>query len=244
MSDNSNVDDKSLSLAKELVVALEANESDKANHLISAIAEHNDAGIFKEVGKITRGLHDKLVSFESDLGVSDIDESEIHDAKLRLSYVIEKTSEAADQTLTIIESFMPSIDRQGKESESLINEWQKFTGKELSADEFRCLAKRVTDYLNESNALNADYKAGLNEIIVAQGFQDITGQIIKKVINLVQEVEDSLVRVIKCTGGEKSTRKITSSIDELEGPVVPSLKTNEFVSNQDEVDDLLSSLGF
>jgi len=86
----------------------------------------------------------------------------------------------------------------------------------------------------------------LNDVLLAQGFQDITGQIIKLVINLVHDVELSMVELIRITGGTsvRSDSRAQREEAELAGPAIPSLDSGDTIAGQDDVDDLLSSLGF
>ena len=96
----------------------------------------------------------------------------------------------------------------------------------------------------------------LTEVLMAQGFQDITGQIIRNVITLVQEVEDSMVGLIKTSGLPAEAEVIaepvavTNNNEEkmesvpLQGPAIPGVNGSDTVADQDDVDDLLSSLGF
>jgi len=232
-----------LTLARELVCSLEDNNEEKSSELISALTESNSPTIFNEIGKLTRGLHEKIRAFESEINFTELDENEIRDAKIRLNYVIEKTSEATEKTLSVVESIIPTVEGVNTDSVKLLQDWNKFIGKEMDAKEFRLLTKRITTYLEEMQKNNILIKNGLNEIIVAQSYQDITGQIIEKVINLVQGVEDSLVQVIKCTSDD-SRKTNNKKSNDLEGPCVPGVSTSESLSSQDEVDDLLSSLGF
>ena len=244
MAEQYRFDEESISLAKALVTALEGNDHKQANSLLNNLTSSAGSVLFHEIGKLTRDLHDRLVNFEADLNIADIDKTAIQDAKIRLNYVIEKTDEATSHTLNIIDSFTPAIEGLEADSSRLMGEWSRFIAKEMTADEFRSLTKNIAKYLSDTNKNFNELRASMSEIVIAQSFQDITGQIIKKVINLVQDVENSLVRVIKYTGKEPGTGFDDSNDTMAEGPQVPGIKTSDVVSGQDEVDDLLSSLGF
>ena len=87
--------------------------------------------------------------------------------------------------------------------------------------------------------------ASLSEVLMAQDYQDLTGQIIRKVITLVQNVEQKLVKLVRITGNKLDDSKgATDDKKELSGPAIPGLDQGDQVTNQDDVDDLLSSLGF
>ena len=237
-------DDKSFALAKELLLALETNDRNAANSALNKLTDTAGTMLFQEIGKLTRDLHDRLVNFEADINFGDIDKIAMQDAKIRLNYVIEKTDEATNHTLNIIDSFTPDIEQLESDSANLMSEWSRFIAKEMTADEFRMLTKNISKFLSDTNKNYSELRSSMSEIVIAQSFQDITGQIIKKVINLVQDVEDSLVRVIKVTGKEIDYLAADSMNTAAEGPQVPGIKTADVVSSQDEVDDLLSSLGF
>ena len=164
------------------------------------------------------------------------------DVSDRLNYVISKTDEAANQTLEAVEISIPICNDLNNQALELHATWQKFTNRELSADQFRQLSKDINDFFVSTYEI-AKVKDHLTSVLLAQEYQDLTGQIIKKVINLVGEVEDKLVGLIQITGAPQ----IISAKDDaftLDGPPVPGLEHKDTVSGQDEVDDLLSSLGF
>lgn len=234
-----------LGYARDLVASLEREDTDQAKELIDTLTRLNESDMFREIGKITRELHNALASFEIDSNISKLAEKEIPDAKERLNYVIEMTENAANVTLNVVESLIPECDKAEGELRELTEQWRSFLKKDMKAEEFRKMVRKIDDYFGSANQNLHVLRTGLNEVLMAQSYQDLTGQIIKRVINLVQDVENNLVEVIKITGGRKAYKQIQAEIDlPLEGPQVPNLKNSEAVSSQDEVDDLLSSLGF
>ena len=160
-----------------------------------------------------------------------------------MNYVISKTDEAANKTLEAVEESIPICNDLNKQASELYIRWDKFTNRELSADEFRALSKDIITFFTQTDEL-AKVKEHLTAVLLAQEYQDLTGQIIKKVINLVGEVEDKLVGLIQITGAPQVTSETADDSRDLDGPVVPGLEHKDTVSGQDEVDDLLSSLGF
>ena len=122
----------------------------------------------------------------------------------------------------------------------------------MAADEFRDLYRRVGEFLDRTETTSSEVSAHLNDILIAQDYQDLTGQVIKRVTTLVHDVEESLVSLVRMAGqvdritginhAEVSETKKTSSRGE--GPQIHADKREDVVSGQDEVDDLLSSLGF
>jgi len=248
MSSENDKQKELLERATELVQHLKDGNSENANETLASLIKFADPNMFNEIGKITRELHDALVGFEVDTHMTELAESEIPDAKERLSYVLEMTEDAANKTLGAVEEIVPMCEERAGKSQLLSDDWEKFTHKELSADEFRTLAKDVKEYFDTEHSVFEKMKECLNDVLMAQGYQDLTGQIIKRVISLVQDVETNLVRVISLTGNVNASNKPEESskpgTTKLEGPQVPALKTEESLTNQDDVDDLLSSLGF
>lgn len=234
-----------LSIARNLVKELEAGNQDAADEYIAELTDLRESNLFQELGKLTREFHEAMNGFRFDDKIASLAEDEIPDAKERLNYVIQKTEEAANKTLNAIEAVMPVCDDMGNSVETLGESWTKFTRRELGPDEFRALNKQLLQYFESADKSIQDVRNNLNDVLMAQDFQDITGQIIKRVINLVSDVEKSLIELIKLGGkATNAGAKKKSDPGELEGPQVPGMESDGAVSGQDEVDDLLSSLGF
>lgn len=247
MTDANETDMQMLEVAKSLVTALEKGDKDEADRLLTDIADLRESSLFQELGKLTREFHSALNSFRFDERISSMAKEEIPDAKERLNYVITKTEEAANKTLNAIESVVPMCEEMAESTSKLGEQWTRFTRRELGPAEFRSLSNELLQHFGSSGGKLVDVKLHLNDVLMAQDFQDITGQIIKRVIALVGDVEKSLVELIKLGGGvaqSSSSSKKTSDPSALEGPQVPGLESETVVSGQDDVDDLLSSLGF
>jgi chemotaxis protein CheZ len=238
-------DDMRLDLARKLVVAIEKSDVDAANQLLDEIAGLHQTQLFKEVGKLTRQLHDTMSNFSVDSKITCLTEHDIPDAKDRLKYVISMTEQAANQTLTVVEDILPISQQLNSQANHLAEKWERFLGREMPFGEFKELSGELTSHFKESTEALEYMQNGLTEILLAQSFQDITGQIIRKVIDLVQDLEESMVSLVRVTGSKQNPIQSVVAI-ELPGPVVPGVddKLGDVASNQDDVDDLLSSLGF
>jgi chemotaxis protein CheZ len=148
--------------------------------------------------------------------------------------------------MTAVEESMPICESLEERATALKAEWGRFTQRKMSPDEFRDLSRRLGDFLDGVNKDAPTLRANLQEVLMAQDFQDLTGQIIHRVVQLVDEVESNLVDLVRISGQglvaerpeEKKEDRIAAS-----GPPVPGVDTGT-VAGQDEVDDLLSSLGF
>ena len=234
-----------LALAKDLVEALEQGKESVADGLLDEIAGLRETQLFQEVGRLTRQLHDTMGGFTLDSKITAMTKNEIPDAKERLQYVINMTEQSANQTLNAIEGLMPVSKQLNEQAGTLSEKWERFLDREMPFAEFKSMSSQITKHFQESKISLLLVEEGLNDILMAQGFQDITGQIIKRVIDLVQDLETSMVELIKLSGGKASEAKVEEK-HALPGPVVPGIddKAGDVAANQDDVDDLLSSLGF
>lgn len=237
------ITDDNIARVKDLLACMEKGNEEDAIEIIDELTTIRETDLYQDMGKLTRELHDAISHFGMDDSISMLAEKSIPDARERLNYVISKTDEAANQTLEAVEESIPICDNLNNQALELHDRWKKFTNRELSADEFRALSKEITQFFENAQKLTS-VKGYLTTVLLAQEYQDLTGQIIKKVINLVGEVEDKLIRLIKLTGAPQVEGDEKSDSSSLDGPPVPGIAHKDTVSGQDEVDDLLSSLGF
>jgi chemotaxis protein CheZ len=243
----------SLDEAKLLVQYLENDEREQANLLVEVITMRESTELFSEVGKLTRQLHDSLNTFQIDERIANLTQDEIPDARSRLVYVIEETEKAANATMDAVEKSMPLAESLNERLTKVMPEWQKLMGRQIELGEFKSLCieldKLLADAANDSATLNSL----LTEILMAQGYQDLTGQVIRRVIELVKEVEDSLISMLTAFGDvgdnqqvkdkAQTSKKETDTV-KAEGPIIDADSRDDVASGQDDVDDLLSSLGF
>ncbi len=238
-----------LEKAKELVASLEsADTSDHELEVhIDVINNLRDNSLFKELGKMTREIHDSITRFRMDNRIADLAQTDIPDAKDRLEYVIEMTEKAANTAMGVIEGSTPLAEKLGGEASQLKAQWEKFRKRELTPEELRVMGHDVETFFSESEEMTSTLLSGFTEILMAQDFQDLTGQIIRQVINLVNEIETNLVELVKIQGQSMAKEEPKKEDDamKLDGPQVPGKETsNDVMKGQDDVDDLLASLGF
>ncbi len=235
--------DMRLSLARSLVESLEKGDVSESDRLIGTLVEQHESKLFQEIGKLTRQLHDAMHSFRDDSRISEIAESRIPDARERLNFVIEKTEQSAHKTLNAVEEALPIATELAANGKKMHEDWSRFTRREMDVSEFKEMSKQIEAFLavvdEDAQLLNTR----LSDIMMAQDFQDLTGQIIRQVITLVQDVEESLVGVIKRTSRAQELVEKKHDIS-AEGPQIHAEDNPDVMSGQDEVDDLLSSLGF
>lgn len=240
-------EDEKLQLARDLVARLEAGREQDALDVIAQLAGFRDSLLFQEVGRLTRELHDAIKGFMMDARLAEIAQSEMPDAAERLRHVIEMTEEAANTTLGAVEQAMPLAETLRSDSQRLADSWERFKAREMDVDDFRAMSRELEVFLEDTQANSEALHGRLSEVLMAQGYQDLTGQIIRKVIDLVGDVEGKLVELVRLSGAGAARPEPTSKKEKdikAEGPMVPGVDKADAVSGQDEVDDLLSSLGF
>jgi chemotaxis protein CheZ len=200
------------------------------------------AKAFNTVGLMVRQLHDALLG----LGYDKLIEKTVTtlpDAKDRLAYVASLTEQAACRVLNATDVAMPIQEQLGGSGKALADRWDRVYANQMGVGEFKQLADETRAFLKgelpEKVALTS---AQLMEIMMAQDFQDLTGQVIKKIVMLAQEMESSMMSVlIDIIPEMKKTDEVNSL---LNGPVINAEGRADVVVGQTQVDDLLDSLGF
>jgi len=236
----------SLEQAKSLVEFLENDQQDKANALLAEVQNPINSELFAEIGKLTRQLHDSLNNFQVDPRLSDLATADIPDAKERLNYVITRTEEAANKTMDAVESIFPVVDDIAEQVRAVNPSWTKLMNNEIDLNEFKTLCVDIDTLLVTTGKETKVIHSLMTDVLMAQDFQDLTGQVIRKVIDLVREVEESLISMLTVfgitSGSENTSPKVGDNL--VEGPIVNTENRDDVVEDQDDVDDLLSSLGF
>lgn len=233
-----------LESARALITALEADDEQDAEVQLAALTQGRDNNLYLEVGKLTRDLHAALSNFNVDSRIADLTEHDIPDSRDRLDYVVTLTEQAAHQTLEAVDKAIPAATQMIDLTETANQAWQVASKKGDSAAQ-----QTLNDYFTSITQQTQIIQSSLSDITMAQGFQDLTGQVIRKVTDLIEEVETNLVRLIKIAANhqpQKQTQPTTKEVDPLlaEGPQMNVADKPNVVADQDDVDDLLSSLGF
>jgi chemotaxis protein CheZ len=212
------------------------------------MAEHTpDAGQHDEVlgriGHMTRALHDSLRG----LGLDKLIEkaaSDIPDARDRLDYVARLSEDAAKRVLDATDAAGPLQDQIDGSAAELSGAWQALLADSgAGADpQWRALAERTVASLEASRAAAGATKGQLMDIMMAQDFQDLTGQVIKRITGIAQNLEKQLVQVLVDFAPAEVKREFDSGL--MNGPQINPEGKSEVVADQGQVDDLLDSLGF
>ncbi|MCL9852111.1 protein phosphatase CheZ (plasmid) [Ralstonia solanacearum P673] len=196
--------------------------------------------MLQRIGHLTRMLRESMRELGLDKGVERA-ASAIPDARDRLNYIANMTEQAATRVLNAIDTARPVQDQLEGEAEELVKRWQSWMDRQLGDDEIRGLVEITNGFLRSVPQKTRDTNQQLMEILMAQDFQDLTGQVIKKVLDVVQLIESQLVGILLENAPEHLRVEVGSSL--LNGPQInPDLP--DVVSNQEQVDDLLESLGF
>lgn len=210
-----------------------------ASAVTASSAPAANSEVINKIGHMTRALHDSLRELGYDRKLEQAANA-IPDARDRLNYIATMTQQAAERVLNATDAAQPVVEKIEGEAKYLSGEWQKLFDKKLDAEQFKQLATRTHAYLVEVPKQTKTTNAYLTEIMMAQDFQDLTGQVIKKIIEVTQKMEQELVALL--VENAPPTAKIDSSL--LNGPVINAQGRTDVVTSQKQVDDLLESLGF
>jgi chemotaxis protein CheZ len=195
--------------------------------------------MFERLGGIVRLLHDSLRELGYDKALTEA-ATQINDAQDRLEYVATLTEQAANKVLNTLDEAMPDQDTLSKQSKDMETRWADLMAGKLSLDQFKQLAGDSQKFAVAVSAATEAEKARLLDIMMAQDFQDITGQLIKKVVNITKTVEQELAQLLKDNAPAGVREKIAQKeVVLMQGPSTPSSALS-----QDSVDDLLADLGF
>jgi len=202
--------------------------------------------IFQQLGTLTRQLHDTL----NMLGVlpglkSTVDD--LPDARSRLSYIATKTADAAEKVLNL-------VDKAKDDQQHIAAETRRLAAL-ITADPVKAVASgAVFNFVQDVEKVTHRVDGHLTDIMMAQDFHDLTGQVVAKVVKLANDLEAQLVKVLVQAAPPEQAQKVEAALTAhghttveevvLEGPVINADGRSDVVSNQGEVDDLLASLGF
>lgn len=227
--------------------------SDSTNSQLTR-ASVDDEKLLERIGKIARLLHNNICELgdDKDKRLQETNK-QIIDIHERLRYVLTKTQSAAETTLSAIENIKPIQSNLSVNATLLTQEWQELIKLENSSYSNKNLAKfsnllsKTVSYLEDvpkQTEIANDY---LLTVILAQDFQDLTSQVIKKIFHLLQLIESELIQVLldnSTSTNPTATNNISSPNDLLNGPAINSQKNPEVLSSQTDVDNFLASLGY
>jgi chemotaxis protein CheZ len=211
---------------------------DDIDALAPQMAAQASPEIFQQLGHITRQLHDTL----QQLGVMPKLQhaaDNLPDARSRLNYIAQKTGDAANKVLN-------SVDHAKTEHQHIASETRRIA-EAIVKDPVKAVASgAILNFVADVEKSTSRIDQHLTDIMMAQDFHDLTGQVVAKVVLLATDLEDSLVKLLVQAAPPEQAKKVEETLlnGPLNGPVVNPEGRTDVVQNQGEVDDLLASLGF
>ena len=227
-------------LVENLSAAFASRDASRANEALDAIVQLRESMLFAELSKLTVDLQDSLARFR----LGDFAAKEMPDARQRLDHVVKMTDEAAHRTMDLIEQSAPIADRACRAATALIELWHRYRTKDPNAPDLRAMIERTEEFLTAAQFDADTVRRNLNDVLMTQGYQDLAGQIIRGVIQLVGSLENALAELMRLSqlnrraAGADATPNAKSF-----GPPVPGVDHGNVVSGQKDVDSLLSGLG-
>ena len=205
---------------------------------VSAEDAATQEALLARVGQMTRSLHDSLRGLDFDKLAARA-AHDIPDARDRLDYVARMTEQAAQKVLNATEAASPLQERIGGGARALAQQWREALGGTADAN---ALAAPTLAYLEQTASDSDGTRQLLMDIMMAQDFQDLTGQVIRKVTELAHGLEQQLVQLLVDYAPGDIKREANTGL--LNGPQINPNASPDVVADQTQVDDLLESLGF
>ncbi|HDR2725442.1 protein phosphatase CheZ [Enterobacter roggenkampii] len=206
------------------------------------VEEHSPSDIIVRIGSLTRMLRDSLRELGLDQAIAEAAEA-IPDARDRLDYVVQMTAQAAERALNSVEASQPHQDAMEQGAKALTKRWDEWFENPIELADARELVTDTRQFLGDVPGHTSFTNAQLLDIMMAQDFQDLTGQVIKRMMDVIQEIERQLLMVLLENIPEPAARPKRENESLLNGPQLDASKAG-VVASQDQVDDLLDSLGF
>jgi chemotaxis protein CheZ len=214
---------------------------------LDSLVQRRERTLFSELRKLTGDLQSALDRFSVDSRLVDLAEKEVPDARQRLDHVLKLTDEAAHKTMDLVDQSGPLAARTAREAGEIIEMWKKFRARNIQVAEFKSMIERLDVFLEASRRDMDKVRGNLSEVLLAQGYQDLTGQIIRGVMKLVAELETALVNLVRLSRtGPHAVAAAPEPVENVSrgfGPAVPGIDNGPSVSGQSDVDSLLAGLG-
>ena len=241
MTDSTTPDARYRPLVGELVAALDAQDDAAFRGAFERLRDLLNVELNPELRRITESAQSALERFRDELRLETLAGQEVPDARKRLAHVVQLTDEAAHRTLDLVEQSGPLVDQTARGAAGLLDEWRAQAA--WPADAPQILERAVRD---------CDQVRGhLSEMLLAQGYQDMTGQIIRSVNSLVGELEHVLAKLVALVNGEETRRMPALRLPQADsaedlrrgiGPQIEGVGSGNAVSGQDDIDALLASM--
>ncbi|MFC6282275.1 MULTISPECIES: protein phosphatase CheZ [Polaromonas] len=206
----------------------------------NAVAGDSAEQLINRIGQLTRQMREGIRELGLDKSIARAAEA-IPNARDRLSYVAQMTERAAERALNAVDVAQPIQDQLSRQASGLSQRWDVWFASPLELDEARELVLDTRTYLSDVPKQVSATNAQLMEIMMAQDFQDLTGQVIKKMMDVIKDMETHLLQLLIDNAPPEKRQEASQSL--LNGPQTKQ-GNKDAVDDQEQVDDLLASLGF
>ncbi|MCY1165708.1 protein phosphatase CheZ [Polaromonas sp.] len=206
----------------------------------NAVAGDSAEQLINRIGQLTRQMREGIRELGLDKSIARAAEA-IPNARDRLSYVAQMTERAAERALNAVDVAQPIQDQLSRQANGLTQRWDVWFASPLELDEARELVLDTRTYLSDVPKQVSATNAQLMEIMMAQDFQDLTGQVIKKMMDVIKDMETHLLQLLIDNAPPEKRQEASQSL--LNGPQTKQ-GNKDAVDDQEQVDDLLASLGF
>lgn len=202
----------------------------------------NAKEIFVRIGHLTRLLRDSMANLGLEQAIMEVADA-FPNTRDRLNYVVGKTSQAADRALTSVEVARPLQEGLSDSATALSTRWDAWFENPQPLDDARELVKATRSFLHQVPDVTQQTNRQLTEIMMAQDFQDLTGQVLQSLMHVIETVEKELISVLVENMNERDMDAQTDNAHLKNGPQIDT-RAEGIVASQEQVDDLLESLGF
>ena len=246
---NAQMRDKYRSLVAALQAAVDAGDDTAFRGAFEHLRESLSLEFMPELKRLTASAEEALARFRERARIDALADQEVPDARKRLAHVVKLTDEAAHRTLDLVEKSGPLVEQTAREAAELLEAWTAYGNRECAGNSL--WPERTLGFLERSLSDADRVRSLLSEMLMAQGYQDITGQIIRSVIALVGEIEAVLGQLVALSNGEETRRMPALKLpaegqkagwEQGVGPQVPGITDASAVAGQDDIDALLASM--
>jgi chemotaxis protein CheZ len=230
--------DQYASWVKAMSQALDDRDSDGFHAALAALDQSRNSEVTQQVRRVATDLHGALQRFRVDSRLLDLAQRQVPDARRQLAHVLLLTDDAAHRTMDLVEQCCPLAARMAQEAEQLIlSQHADGAGPPLKP--------QMLAFLKQAGTSMAAVRSNLAEVLLTQGYQDLSGQIIRGVMTLVAELEQALGELVRIVGPVDDADRCSddAAAPRGHGPMVPGVNHGPAVNGQQDVDALLSDLG-
>ena len=237
------------SFVADLAGALDANDEAAFRNAFERLRTQLNVEFNPELKRITASAQSALRRFREQARLEVLADQEVPDARRRLAHVVKLTEEAAHRTLDLVDQSTPLIDRMSLEAAQLLEEWGLHGARQLAVATL--WPERAYESLERAVRDAERVRRFLSQMLLAQGYQDLSGQIINAVIKLVTELESVLGQLVVLANGDDTRQMPVLKLEEMQaaaefnrgvGPQVPGTASGEALDSQDDIDALIASV--